>query len=296
MIKETYVVHITKECNMDCKYCYEKDKTSIYKWEEIQYLLDNIIKYNKDFNLEFLGGEPVLRHDYIIKTVEYLKDKNINTNFMITTNGTLLPQDLIDYLKVNKNITWHASMDGNTVANFLRITKDGYNSHDLVIQNHKKLEQEIGIDRIGIHMITHPFNIAYFRDSIEHLYENGIRSIGVGIVESTLEIGREFCLEYIKQHDQVSKEIIQNKYPHISISSFDYLKPRTDQRHYVRDETGKVILETYGRVKDDILTDENFKTPPASSPIGDVIVDLRELVYKRHHKRLSVYKKTGELI
>ena len=33
---ETYVIHVTKECNMNCLYCYEKDKTSTYTWEEVK--------------------------------------------------------------------------------------------------------------------------------------------------------------------------------------------------------------------------------------------------------------------
>jgi len=287
MSRETYVLHITKQCNMQCRYCYEKDKTSKYTWEEIKYLLDNIIKYNKAFSLEFLGGEPTLEPQYIRNTVEYLKSiKDLDVNFVITTNGTLLPQDLVDLLKENNNISWHASMDGNTFMNCLRITKDGYNSHDLVLENHKLLEKEIGINRIGIHTIIHPFNVAFFSEGVKHLYENGVRCIGVGIIENTIKIGREFVLEYIKQHDIVSKEF--HNYPGLNLSSFSSLKPREDQRHYIRDDTGKVILETYGRAQDDIKDTEEFKTQPSYSDIGDLIVDLREFVYKRHHKRVKL--------
>jgi len=290
MTLESYVLHITKKCNMQCKYCYETDKTSEYTWDEIKYTLDNIIKYNKEFNLEFLGGEPCLEPEYIRRTVEYLTHLGININYTITTNGTILSDDLIELLKEYPNISWAASMDGNRFMNCLRVTKDGYNSYNLVISNHKKLESIIDINRIHIHMVTHPFNISFFVKGIEDLYSNGIRNIGVGTVETTIKIGREYCLEFIKQHDILSENYINNKYPGLSISSFEYLKPRNDKRYYIKDENNKTILETYGRVENDIKDSVEFKSNPSTSDLGDTIVNLREIVYLRHQKRKELMK------
>ena len=103
---ETYVLHITKECNMQCIYCYEKDKTSTYTWDELKTLLNNIIKHNRNFNLEFLGGEPCLRTDLIKETVNYLESiENLNVdNYIITTNGTIINDELIDLMKKYQKI------------------------------------------------------------------------------------------------------------------------------------------------------------------------------------------------
>ena len=134
---ETYVLHVTKECNLSCVYCYEKDKTSVYTWEEIKKLLDDIVSFNKHFNLEFLGGEPCLRIDLIEKTVYYLKSMKdvVVDSFMITTNGTVINQNLINLLKNNIDVNWTASIDGNEFMNFMRIDKSGKNSYSKVVNN-----------------------------------------------------------------------------------------------------------------------------------------------------------------
>jgi len=94
---ETYVVHVTKQCNCRCVYCYEKDKYSTYTWEEVKELIDNIVKYNRRFNIEFLGGEPLLAFDLIKKSVDYLESMNdIEVEqYVITTNGTILTDEMI---------------------------------------------------------------------------------------------------------------------------------------------------------------------------------------------------------
>ncbi|MBK7107475.1 MAG: radical SAM protein [Ignavibacteriae bacterium] len=281
---ETYVLHITKECNMECVYCYEKDKTSVYNWDDIKQLLDNIIKYNKHFNLEFLGGEPCLRMDLIEQTIDYLNsfsDVTVNS-FGITTNGTIIDDTLIKLLEIHDNVSWNASLDGNRIMNSLRITKTGVNSHDIVLENFKKL-LEIKPNKIGIHLVTHPFNIGYLNDGIKHLYKHGVRRFGIGTVETTIVIDDDYCISFINQCKKLSDKIKNGEYPGISIDIFNYLKPKTDGRHYIKDKEGKTILETYGRAYDDIKDSEEFKTPSASSNLGTTIYDIRETVYNYHN-------------
>jgi sulfatase maturation enzyme AslB (radical SAM superfamily) len=274
---------------MNCKYCYEQDKTSSYEWDEIKALLDNIVKYNNNFSLEFLGGEPCLRIDLIEKTFHYLESiEGINVeHYMITTNGTIINDSLIELLKNNTKIGWTASMDGTKFANSLRITKQGYNSYDIVVENFKTLKKALDGDKnnqLGVHPVTHPYNIGYLNKSIEDLYNHGFRSFGIGTVESTLVIDKQYCEEFVKQHKILSDRIKNGEFPGISISLFNGLKPKSDSRHYIKDETGKTILETYGRAENDIKDSDGYKTDPSSSPIGDMIYNIREEVYNYHNK------------
>lgn len=286
---ETYVLHITKECNMQCIYCYEKDKTSTYTWDELKTLLNNIIKHNRNFNLEFLGGEPCLRTDLIKKTVNYLESiENLNVdNYIITTNGTIINDELIDLMKKYQKIKYAISMDGNTIMNCLRILKTGFNSHDLVVSNAKKMLSIFGSDRISSHMVTHHYNIGYFNDGIKHLYDIGLRHFGIGTIENTMTIDNDYCQTFIKQHEILSHKIKNGEYEGIHIGLFEGVKPKSDERYYVRDESGKVILETYGRVDNDIKNTDKYKTQPASSPIGNMIYNIREKVYY-NHKRIML--------
>ena len=287
---ETYVLHITKECNMKCVYCYETDKSSVYHWPEIRSLIDNIVKHNKHFSLEFLGGEPCLRTDLIYDTVGYLKDMpDVRVeHFAITTNGTIINDLLIEILKNNRNVTWTASIDGSKFMNSLRIMKDGKNSYDTVIKNFHTLYKTLDNDRynqLGCHPVTHPYNIGYYIDGITNLYNAGFRKFGIGTVESTLIIDDRYCEEFIRQNKILSDKIKAGEFPGISVGILEGLKPKTDERHYIKDSSGKTILETYGRAEGDIKDADGFKTDPATSDLGDKIYRIREAVYNYHNNR-----------
>lgn len=296
---EKYVVHVTKQCNMKCLYCYERDKDSTYTWKEIKNLIDNFVKYNKHFSIEYLGGEPLLAFDLLRQATEYMEDltnKGICKveGYGITTNGTIMTQEIVDFLKQCPKVSWAASMDGSPFMNSMRIMKDTEkNSHDLVIKNHKWLAKEIGVDRLNIHMVTHPYNIGLLSSGIDHLYKEGVRHIGIGTIESTIVIGKEYCDTYVKELDIVSKRICEGKYPGLIVGELESMKPREDVRHYIKDEEGRTLGESYGRVKEDVVSkneETGYKAYSASSPLGEMITDIREIVYKIHQDRLKSMK------
>lgn len=287
---ETYVIHVTKECNCNCTYCYEDDKTSTYTWDEIQELADNIMLYSTgDFTVEFLGGEPLLAFDYIEKTVEYFKENTDQAKgFVITTNGTILTDEITQFLKDNPDVRFAASLDGHKYGNFMRVFKDtNKNTYDTVITNLKRLHSEGVIT--NVHMVTHPYNIAFLADSIDALYKEGVRSIGIGTVEKTILIDKEYCDRFIAELDKVSERIVAGLYPGLSIGQFDYVKPYSDVRTYMRDETGKVIGESYGRAGDDVTNTDiyNFQKCAGKTPISEMIYYIRKTVYDNHQKRLA---------
>jgi len=84
--------------------------------QAVDQLYYNIMKIKKDFNIDhlshngysifFFGGEPLLCYDSIIKpTIEYCKEKypEIFFNYNVTTNGTLLTEDKIEFF-TNNNV------------------------------------------------------------------------------------------------------------------------------------------------------------------------------------------------
>lgn len=293
MILETYVLHITKECNCDCKYCYEKDKTSTYTWDDIKNYLDTLFQYNKNnFTIEFLGGEPLLAFEHIKKVINYIENERHDVEcqgYTITTNGTILPDELIEYMKIYPKLNWAASMDGTKYMNCLRVFKNsGINTHDTVLENFKKLNKHVDNPQLSFHMVTHPYNIGYLSTGIDYLYNQGVRHIGIGTIESTIVIGREYCDRYIYELDKVSKKICRGKYPGLCVNELESMKPREDKRFYIRDDSGKIIGESYGRINDAITqhSDEiNYDTQAPGSPLGELITDIREIVYSNHQKR-----------
>lgn len=286
---ERYVIHVTKLCNMRCLYCYEKDKTSIYTKEEILNLCKQIADNNKDihFGIEFLGGEPMLAWDLIQVAYEFFESycKNRVQNYVITTNGTILTDEQAEYLSHNPKIIYAVSMDGTKWANQCRILKDGRNSYDLCVTNIRKaLENNLPV---SVHIVTHHYNVANLHDSIIHLYNLGIRFIGVGTIETTRQIDMPYCNRFVYEMDLVSQDIINGALQNLHIDILDSLKPKNDVRTYIKDKTGKTIGETYGRSKNDITDTDIYHSIRTTSPVEDLIYGLRDCVYQNHQSRIQ---------
>lgn len=292
---ETYVIHVTKKCNMKCLYCYETNKNSEYDLESLLILSYKIAENAKDqkYNIEFLGGEPMLAIDKIEEIINFFNTKYNNVNeFIITTNGTILNDKLFQLMNQNKNLIFAISIDGTKLMNQLRITKDEQNSFDIVVKNIKTLLSTISdaSERVTIHMVMHPYNIAYLNDGIEYFYNLGIRCFGLGIVESTIMIGKEFAQRYILEMCNLSIDIINGKYPNIYISELEALKPKEDIRTYLKDENNIIVAESYGRIEYDITKTKDYKIEQPSSNIEDFIYSIREVVYNQYQYLKGINK------
>ena len=106
---ETYVIHVTKLCNLDCVYCYEPDKTSTYTVDEIYNHIDDIFmeikKNSTQVSVEFLGGEPLLELGLIKLAYERIEQKcgkNIR-KYIISSNGTIMNDDILKFLLDTKD-------------------------------------------------------------------------------------------------------------------------------------------------------------------------------------------------
>ena len=284
---ETYVIHVNKECNCDCLYCYETDKTSKYTLEEVLKYSQNIIDTATDqFSVEFLGGEPMLEWGHIVAVYELFEKSDCVVNeYIITTNGTIVNDEIIKFLSIHKNIRMSISIDGNRFANQLRVFKDGKNTYDAVIENCKLLIGK-GLTP-SIHFTTHKYNVSHIYDSIVRLFDLGLNHIAVGTVENTMKIDQEYCDIFIAQLKKVSDLIKSNeKYKDLHISQFEWLKPKTDIRKYVKDSDGKTIGETYGRVENDVTSNKSYdvKVCDDVTDISSMIYNIRETVYNYHNK------------
>lgn len=126
---------LTDNCNLACSYCFVKQKPLEMTYEiaekSIEWLLNN---HSNDSTplVTFFGGEPLLKYsDIIVPIVEKYKEK---VNFSITTNGTLLDEDKVDFFYKN-NVGILLSFDGiKEVQNTQRAGKE-INSFEAVRDN-----------------------------------------------------------------------------------------------------------------------------------------------------------------
>ena len=116
-VKKFYLM-LGTACNMHCRHCIQTpikgnnfNLTSLDMDERVASLAENYIKFcvnynlppkNKPYYMYFWGGEPLLYWNFIKKYVVKMTEKydmlrNRNIRFRMTTNGTLLTDEMIDF-------------------------------------------------------------------------------------------------------------------------------------------------------------------------------------------------------
>ena len=294
---ETYVIHVTKLCNLDCVYCYEPDKTSTYTVDEIYNHIDDIFmeikKNSTQVSVEFLGGEPLLELGLIKLAYERIEQKcgkNIR-KYIISSNGTIMNDDILKFLLDTKDrLKLAISLDGKKFSNQLRYFKSSYeNSYDTVVKNIKKLQANNY--NPGVHMVTHPYNVSFLAENVMHIHEDlCIDEIGVGIVESTIHIDKAFCDEFKRQMEKLADYIVSENIP-VHVDMFNILKPYSDNRTYVMEKgTTKVVFESYGRINNPIFNDTtkyDIVSDVNKSDTYNMIYDLRKHSYDYYNSLLK---------
>lgn len=141
-------LNITDACNLACRYCFVEQHPHYMTLDTakaaVDYLLNNLhIKKEKGFIekdtksfINFFGGEPTLLWDEIIVPLTlYMEEKYPDEiDLGITTNGTLLTKERIDFL-YNHKIHPLLSIDGaKTTQDINRPCQNGESSFDKIIE------------------------------------------------------------------------------------------------------------------------------------------------------------------
>ncbi|MDR0484732.1 MAG: radical SAM protein [Alphaproteobacteria bacterium] len=106
--KSHLVIILSQICNLSCDYCFAKEAHSNEKitQEKLKQTLDYFLSQpNKNKSINFIGGgEPTMTWDLLVYAVEYVLSKTNDSNFpfSITTNGTLLTNSKLDFIKKHK--------------------------------------------------------------------------------------------------------------------------------------------------------------------------------------------------
>lgn len=132
-------------CNLACSYCYASEGEYNHPgWmtEDIgKKAIDFLFAHTKDNNvsISFFGGEPLMNIILIKKLVAYANEvawrNHKRISYAITTNGTLINEDIVYFLEEN-NFFVSFSVDGTQDKHDLyRINKSGYGSYADSVKN-----------------------------------------------------------------------------------------------------------------------------------------------------------------
>lgn len=141
---------VSQDCNQKCIYCYADEgkynQEGLMDQETAIRSVDWLVEQSKDkekIGIRFYGGEPLLNYDIIQKVVHYAQEKAYlktkSVHFTITTNGSLLTEEIINFLDENK-IDVIISLDGpKEIQDRQRPFKNGKGTYDTIVPNVKKL-------------------------------------------------------------------------------------------------------------------------------------------------------------
>lgn len=133
------VMNVTDECNNKCPYCFVHFQKNYMTFETAdkaaRFLLENCEKNGKNQipSIAFFGGEPLLCFNSVIKPLVEKYDGKFK--WSVTTNGTLLTEEIIDFLS-DHHFGILLSWDGvKAVQDEQRPLKSDESSYDKIMSN-----------------------------------------------------------------------------------------------------------------------------------------------------------------
>lgn len=165
----------TNRCNARCYYCFEEGIKFVDMSEETALQLVEFAKqYYKRFTkiqINWFGGEPLLNFRIIQLITDELVKAGFTLTTHVTTNGSLLTSDVIDYFNHNyEHCSFQVTVDDigkayYDIKRYTDFTED--NAFDTIIKNIKLLLEKGICTRIRINFLKEKFSHAV--DIFDHL-------------------------------------------------------------------------------------------------------------------------------
>jgi uncharacterized protein len=203
------VLNVTNKCNLHCTYCYEPDGAKYgpapirMEWDTARASVDMLLEKsgkNREVNIVFFGGEALLNFKLMKRVVAYAEQKGgeagKKVDFSITTNGTLLVDEIIDFLQEHRfGVT--ISIDGPKEIHdrrrfFLSNSGEKTGSYDRLMSRVGRL-----LERYTIRPIVARVTVTKGAVEIVRIYEHlsGLGFFEVGFSPVTAKPGLDYGLE-----------------------------------------------------------------------------------------------------
>ena len=228
-------LNIAHDCNIRCGYCFASTGDyhggrTLMPFEVSKAAIDFLLKTSgkrRRLEVDFFGGEPLLNMDVIKQTVKYAreieKDFGKRIGFTMTTNGTLLNEDVENFAnEYMDNVV--LSIDGRKEVNDkMRKFIDGSGTFDEIMPQIKSFVKKRG-DRSYYIRGTFTADNLDFCDDVLFLADHGFKEISIEPVVA--EPDKAYALR--EEH----LEKIYAEYERLSEKYLDYQKQGKGFRFY----------------------------------------------------------------
>lgn len=150
---EQLILKVTGRCNFRCKYCIyneefqhncnfeNEDMSSEMAKKAVDFYYDHSSN-SKYTAITFYGGEPLIKFDLIKEVIDYsiykFRDRSNMLSFSLTSNLSLITEEMIDYFISVPNFNLVCSLDGDRESqNSYRQFADGTNTFEVVFEKFK---------------------------------------------------------------------------------------------------------------------------------------------------------------
>ena len=170
---------MTEDCNLRCRYCYQKDfiRTEMPLEIAMSALNSAVSRSSERLSLTFFGGEPLLRAERLFEVLRYARTLERRSGIPITakvpTNGLLLDDAIIEEAG-RWGLFVSLSFDGIRQAQDAgRVRPDGASSYEAALAALRRL---VAARRpFGVYSVVTPQNARWFAQSRQFLWDEGAR-------------------------------------------------------------------------------------------------------------------------
>ena len=219
-------LNIAHDCQLRCKYCFASTGDfgkgrKLMTFETGKHAIDFLLEKSGDrqnLELDFFGGEPLLNFDVVKQIVEYARSREAEFGkkfrFTITTNGLLLDDDKIAFIKREMhNVV--LSIDGRKEVNdSMRVLANGKGCYDTILPKYKKLVEKRGDKEYYVRATFTNKNLDFSED-VFSLYEAGFDQISVepvvGDSEEEYALTEKELPAVFKEYENLAKRILENE-------------------------------------------------------------------------------------
>ena len=219
-------LHVAHTCNLNCSYCfasqgkYHGDR-AIMSYEVGKRALDFLVEHSgtrHNLEVDFFGGEPLMNFQVVKDLVAYgrsqEKEHNKKFRFTLTTNGMLLNDDVMEFAnKEMANVV--LSIDGRKeVHDFMRPTRNGKGSYDLIIDKFKKMAELRNQTNYYVRGTFTHHNLDFSKDVL-HLADMGFKQISAEPVvapeDTDYAITEADLPKLFEEYDLLAKEMVKRE-------------------------------------------------------------------------------------